>query len=36
MGGVTEKRFHLQFEASVTRFDNLAQGISVPERGPGF
>jgi replicative DNA helicase len=26
---------NLQFEASVTRFDNLAQDISVPERGPG-
>jgi replicative DNA helicase len=27
---------NLQFEASVTRFDNLAQDISVPERGPAF
>src|SRR5207245_7246006 len=27
---------YLQFEASVTRFDNLAQDISMPERGPGF
>src|SRR5947199_2677324 len=27
---------NLQFEASVTRFDNLAQDISVPERGPGL
>src|SRR5206468_1411265 len=26
----------LQFEASVTRFDNLAQDISMPERAPGF
>jgi replicative DNA helicase len=26
---------YLQFEASVTRFDNLAQDISVPGRGPG-
>jgi replicative DNA helicase len=27
---------NLQFEASVTRFDNLAQDISVPERAPAF
>ncbi len=27
---------NLQFEASVTRFDNLAQDISVPERVPAF
>jgi replicative DNA helicase len=27
---------NLQFEASVTRFDNLAQDISVPEREPAF
>jgi len=27
---------NLQFEASVTRFDNLAQDISGPERGPAF
>ena len=27
---------NLQFEASVTRFDNLAQDVSVPERGPAF
>jgi replicative DNA helicase len=27
---------NLQFEASVTRFDNLAQDISVPGRGPAF
>jgi replicative DNA helicase len=27
---------NLQFEASVTRFDNLAQDISGPERGGGF
>src|SRR5262247_1749582 len=27
---------NLQFEASVTRFDNLAQDSSVPERGPRF
>jgi replicative DNA helicase len=27
---------NLQFEASVTRFDNLAQDISIPERGPSF
>jgi replicative DNA helicase len=27
---------NLQFEASVTRFDNLAQDISMPEREPAF
>ena len=27
---------NLQFEASVTRFDNLAQDAQVPERTPGF
>jgi replicative DNA helicase len=27
---------NLQFEASVTRFDNLAQDVSVPERAPAF
>ena len=27
---------NLQFEASVTRFDNLAQDVSIPERAPAF
>ena len=27
---------NLQFDAAVTRFDNLAQDIGMPERGPGF
>jgi replicative DNA helicase len=27
---------NLQFEASVTRFDDLAQDSQLPDRGPGF
>jgi replicative DNA helicase len=27
---------YLQFEASVTRFDNLAEELQLPERGPQY
>jgi len=27
---------YLQFEASVTRFDNLAEDQQLPERSPAF
>jgi len=27
---------YLQFDAAVTRFDNLAQEAQLPDRGPAF
>ena len=27
---------NLQFEASVTRFDNLAEDVSIPQRAPAY